>query len=130
MKKPASLYKKKHQTLALTVEEIEAIRDQAARPSGESFTAEEMQAIREQFVQRLEEESKKREDLEWRLRLAIARLRDVASATDKLRAIQDSLRGVLGEVDEGERTQPLVRRVRPPAIPARALRKDFKRVIA
>ena|SRR5438105_4626876 len=135
----------RNKTMVLTVEELEAIRDEAAETArrqalaqaGESFNPEEMRAIREQYGQRLEEESKKREDLEWRLRLALARLRDVESATDKLRAIQDSLKGVLTEVAEEEpgeeKTQPRgvqTRRVTPPAIPARALRKDHKRVLA
>ena len=133
----------RNKTLVLTVEELEAIRDEAAEgarreaKAGESFNGEEMQAIREQYVQRLEEESKKREDLEWRLRLALARLRDVESATDKLRAIQESLKGVLTEVaEEDEKTEKMLpkavpgRRVTPPAIPARALRKDHKRALA
>jgi chromosome segregation ATPase len=129
-------------TMVLTVEELEAIRDEAAekarREGGDNFSPEEMKAIREQYEQRIEEESTKREDLEWRLRLAIARLRDVESATDKLRAIQDSLKGVLGEVgdedpeNDEEQTQPRIipgRRVTPPAVPARALRGS-KRAIA
>ena len=95
----------KQKTMVLTVEELEAIRDEAAESArkralaeaGERFSAEEMQAVREQYVQRVEEESQRREDLEWRLRLAIARLRDVESATDKLRAIKETLKGVLGE---------------------------------
>jgi hypothetical protein len=130
-------------TMVLTVEELEAIRDEAAESArreaqaaaGESFSSEEVQAMRDQYLQRIEEESKKREDLEWRVRMAIARLRDVQSATEKLRMVQETLKGVLGEVaepDEDDQTQPRVpsRRVTPPAIPARALRKDFKRVIA
>jgi hypothetical protein len=132
----------RNKTMVLTVEELEAIRDEAAESgrrqaearAGESFSAEEMQAIREQYVQRIEEESKKREDLEWRLRMALARLRDVESATDKLKAIQDSLKGVLGEVgdEDEEKTQPRIpaRRVTPPAVPARTLRKDHKRALA
>ena len=133
----------RNKTIVLTVEELEAIRDEAAEAArreaqskaGQNFSPEEMQAIREQYVERVEEESKKREDLAWRLRLALARLRDVESATDKLRAIQDSLKGVLSEVadEDEEKTQPRVipgRRVSPPSVPARALRKDHKRALA
>jgi hypothetical protein len=123
-------------TMVLTVEELEAIRDEAAESARrEGFSPEEMKAIREQYEQRLEDESKKREDLEWRLRLAIARLGDVETATDKLRAIQDSLKGVLTEVveeDDEEQTSPRIipgRRVTPPTVPARALRTT-KRAIA
>jgi hypothetical protein len=130
----------RNKTMVLTVEELEAIRDEAAEKAragaGESFSPEEMKAIREQYEKRIEEESTKREDLEWRLRMALARLRDVESATDKLKAIQDSLKGVLGEVadEDEEKTKPRgvipARRVTPPAIPARALRKDHKRALA
>ena len=50
-------------------------------------------------------------------------------------SFEDSLKGVLGEVggEDEEKTQPRgvpTRRVQPPAVPARALRKDFKRVLA
>ena len=123
-------------TMVLTVEELEAIRDEAAETarrlaladSGERFSVEEMQAIREQYEARLSTETERREDLEWRLRLALARLSDVESATDKLRAIQDSLKSVLGEVAPVEEEKP-ARRVQPPAIPARALR-GTRRAIA
>jgi hypothetical protein len=139
---------KQQKMMLLTVEELEAMRDEAvenARKQARAETAkaapssgvsvEEMLAMREQYEQRIAEESQKREDLEWRLRLAIARLRDVESATDKLRAIQDSLKGVLGEVaaaEDEDKTQPRgvqARRVQPPAVPARALR-TVKRALA
>ena len=132
----------KQKTMVLTVEELEAIRDEAAEngrrsalaEASERFDAEEMQAIREQYEQKLAEANEKREDLEFRLRLALARLSDVESATDKLRALQETLRGVLKEAaPEEEKPQPPPipsRRVSPPAVPARALRKDFKRAIA
>jgi chromosome segregation ATPase len=144
---------KQQKMMMLTVEELEAMRDEAVENArkqaraehsksakaapAEGISVEEMLAMREQYEQRIAEESQRREDLEWRLRLAIARLRDVESATDKLRAIQDSLKGVLGEVassnsDDEEKTQPRgveVRRVQPPAVPARALR-TVKRALA
>ena len=126
----------KPKTMVLTVEELEAIRDEAAETArrqalaeaGERFSIEEMQAMREQYEARLSTESEKREDLEWRLRLALARLSDVESATDKLRAIQDSLKSVLGEVAPVEEDKS-ARRVQPPAVPARALR-GTRRAIA
>jgi hypothetical protein len=131
----------KPKTMVLTVEELEAIRDEAAETArkkalaeaGERFNAEEMQAIREQYEERVELEAQKRDDLEWRLRLAVARLRDVESATDKLRAIQDSLKSVLGEVAEEERSKPPPipgQRVQPPSVNARPIRKDTKRALA
>ena len=134
----------KPKTMVLTVEELEAVRDEAAEnarrkalaEAGERFSSEEMQAIREQYEQRVADHSQKREDLEWRLRLALARLRDVESATDKLRAIQESLKGVLGEVaeaveDEKPKPPPIPgRRVQPPAVNARPIRRDHKRAIA
>jgi chromosome segregation ATPase len=128
----------KQKTMVLTVEELEAIRDEAAdngrrralAACAQKFDAEEMLAIREQYEARLEEQKQKQEDLEFRLRLALARVRDIESATDKLRAIQESLKGVLGEVADEEKPALPPRRVSPPAVPARALRKDFKRAIA
>jgi hypothetical protein len=131
----------KPRTMVLTVEELEAIRDEAAEnarkkalaEAGERFSVEEMQAIREQYEERVELEAQKRDDLEWRLRLAVARLRDVESATDKLRAIQDSLKSVLGEVAEEERPKPPPipgQRVNPPSVNARPIRKDGKRALA
>jgi hypothetical protein len=117
-------------TMRLTLEELEAIRDEAAESARrDGFSTEEMQAIREQYLQRIEEESKKREDLEWRLRFALARLGDLDSATEKLRAIQEALKRALGVDDEDKKkTQPKIARVTPPAAPARALRKEHKRV--
>ena len=136
----------KQKTMVLTVEELEAIRDEAAETArrralteaGERFSVEEMQAIREQSEERFQEEFQKREDLEWRLRLALARLRDVESATDKLRAIQESLKGVLGEVAEEKEDKPARavpppipgQRVTPPSVNARPIGRNFKRAIA
>jgi hypothetical protein len=137
---------KQQKMMMLTVEELEVMRDEAvenarklARAEARSapsdgVSVEEMLAMREQYEARLADEAQKREDLEFRVRLALAKLRDVESATDKLRAIQDSLKGVLGEVagDDEEKTQPRgvpSRRVQPPAVPARALR-TVKRALA
>jgi hypothetical protein len=115
-------------TMVLTLEELEAIRDEAsesARRTDERFSTEEMKSIREQYEERLAGEQQKREDLEWRLRMAITRLRDVEGATEKLRAVQDSLKGILGEVEERVAPAAPARRVSPPVF-----RKDFKRAIA
>ena len=44
------------------------------------FSAEEMQAIREQYEVRILDEEQRREQLEWHLKLALARLKDVEEA--------------------------------------------------
>jgi chromosome segregation ATPase len=120
----------KQQTVVLTVEEIEAIRDEAADSAG-GFTLEDLKAMREQYEERLAAERNQREDLEWRLRMAAARLRDVTSVAEKLRAMQESLKGLLGEIFEEEKApKDPVRRITPPPTPPRALRKDFKRALA
>jgi hypothetical protein len=44
------------------------------------FSTEEMQAIREQYEVRILDEEQRRERLEWNLKVALARLKDVEEA--------------------------------------------------
>ena len=67
--------------IPLTAEEIEIIKEQAsALGKSLSFSTEEMQAIREQYELHLLDEEQRREQLEYHLKLALARLKDVEDA--------------------------------------------------
>lgn len=65
------------------------------------FDAEEMQAIREQYEERLEAEIAKREELEWKVRMALAQVRDAElearRAADQMHKIHSTLQALLGQ---------------------------------
>lgn len=94
--------------IVLTRVEFEALKRQAeagAQP-GELFSAEEMQAIREQYEERVAVVEARREELEWKLRLELAKIRDAElharRAADEMRRVEQSLQALL---DEGDDTQ-------------------------
>jgi hypothetical protein len=74
--------------LTLSLEELECIQDQcrklaeSAKVRASVFTLDEMQIIRDQYEARLAAEAQRREDLEWRLEVALAQLRASEPADD------------------------------------------------
>src|SRR5438309_306341 len=70
-------------------------------PVGELFTSEEMQAIREQYEERVRVADERRDDLEWQVRLALARIRDAEvgarRSADELARVYQTLAALIGE---------------------------------
>jgi hypothetical protein len=90
-------------------------------PRDETFTAEEMLAMREQYAERVAELEAQREELEFRLRRALAALRDAEAdsqrTTERIRGLSGELSSLLSAVGDEEPTQ-----VRAP-VPARPVAK-------
>lgn len=92
--------------VVLTKAEYEELRAQsgsAAGDTGELFNSEEMQAIRDQYEERIIVEQEKREELEWKLRMELAKIRDAElsarRAADEMRRIELTLQGLLTDED-------------------------------
>ena len=94
--------------ITLTRAEYEALRKQA-QTQGESFNAEEMQAIREQYEERVARADERREELEWKLRMELAKIRDAESSArrsaDEMQRVEQSLVRILEE-SEGRSAAP------------------------
>src|SRR5260370_35933664 len=64
-----------------------------------TFTADEMLAIREQYEERIAQAEQRREELEWSLRMELARLgtgeMSPQRATDEMRRVEQTLRALL-----------------------------------
>ena len=94
--------------ITLTRAEYEALRKQA-QTQGESFNAEEMQAIREQYEERVARADERREELEWKLRLELAKIRDAETgarrSADEMQRVERSLVAILAE-SEARSAQP------------------------
>jgi hypothetical protein len=91
--------------MVLSVAEYNELKARAERSSpGELFNAEEMQAIREQYVERVEAAEGRREELEWKLRVELAKIRDAElssrRAADEMRRIELTLQALLCEDDD------------------------------
>ncbi len=84
-------------------DELKARAEGSAGDAGETFSAEEMQAIRDQYEERILVEQERREELEWKLRLELAKVRDAElsarRAADEIRRIEQTLQGLLTEED-------------------------------
>jgi hypothetical protein len=84
------------QTLEREVQELSA-------KLADAFSAEEMDAIREQLAARVAEAETAREELEWNLRVELARVREVEQscirAAHEMREVAGSLARLLGEED-------------------------------
>ena len=80
-------------------DELKGRADGAAGQTGELFNSEEMQAIRDQYEERIIVEQEKREELEWKLRMELAKIRDAElsarRAADEMRQIEIKLQGLL-----------------------------------
>lgn len=122
-------------------DELKARAEGSRGDTGELFNAEEMQAIRDQYEERVIVEQEKREELEWKLRMELAKIRDAElsarRAADEMRRIELTLQGLLTDEDITEvrstvpsaRLQPVapkpqavvsLRKPVPPPIPAAA----------
>jgi hypothetical protein len=84
-------------------EELQARATGGAGDTGELFNAEEMQAIRDQYEERILVEQERREELEWRLRMELAKIRDAElsarRAADEMRRVELTLQGMLTDED-------------------------------
>jgi hypothetical protein len=84
-------------------EELKARAGSAQGDTGELFNSEEMQAIRDQYEERIIVEQEKREELEWKLRMELARIRDAELASrraaDEMRRIEATLQALLTDED-------------------------------
>ena len=84
-------------------EELKAQAGSAAGNTGELFNSEEMQAIRDQYEERIIVEQEKREELEWKLRMELAKIRDAELASrraaDEMRRIEATLQALLTDED-------------------------------
>jgi outer membrane protein TolC len=109
-------------------------------PVDELFTSEEMQAIREQYEERLQASEERREELEWQVRLTLARIRDAEQgarrSADEMARVYASLAQLLGD---SEPQAAASQTPRPPPIPsapsgprrsAGPLRPGYKRMVA
>jgi len=80
-------------------EELKAQAGSAQGDTGELFNSEEMQAIRDQYEERIIVEQEKREELEWKLRMELAKIRDAELASrraaDEMRRIELTLQALL-----------------------------------
>jgi hypothetical protein len=94
--------------------ELEELKKKAEQ-KGQLFDSEEMQAIREQYTELLEAERCRREELEFRVRMELARIRGIElgarRAADDLRQFESSMLAIL---EEGE--APQVRSADPVAV--------------
>lgn len=94
--------------ITLTRAEYETLRKQA-QAQGESFNAEEMQAIREQYEERVALAEERREELEWKLRLELSKIRDAElsarRSADEMQRIERALLAMLEE-SEGRSSAP------------------------
>lgn len=104
--------------VVLTKAEFDALERlaDAGAAAGEMFNVEEMQAIREQYEARVTVAEERREELEWKLRMELAKIRDAElsarRAADEMRQIEQALLSILEESDD---TQVQVRSVVPSA---------------
>src|SRR5258706_14507479 len=97
-------------TVTLTIEELQAVRDEAAAGAQDGFSIDEMVEIRTQYEARLRDAAareqnaiERREELEFQVRLALTRLRDLeaGSRAQALEAdrVRRSLAGLLVAVE-------------------------------
>jgi len=125
----------------------EVTRERSPRhsdPVGELFSSEEMQAIREQYEERVRVADERREELEWQVRLALARIRDAElgarRSADEMARVHQTLAALVGEAEPKIASPPPA--PRPPPLPpapssngssSRAptpLRPGYKRLVA
>jgi hypothetical protein len=95
--------------VVLTKAEYEELKAQArgsVGDTGELFNAEEMQAIRDQYEERILVEQERREELEWKVRMELAKIRDselaARRAADEIRQVETRLQRLLADDDATE----------------------------
>lgn len=85
--------------VVLTRAELDELRRRAEVGSGDRFSVEEMQAIREQYEERAVAAEQRCEELEWRVRLELAKIRDAElsarRAADEMRRVEQTLQALL-----------------------------------
>lgn len=109
--------------VVLSVAEYKELKAKADRgaASSELFNAEEMQAIREQYVERVEAAEARRDELEWKLRMELAKIRDAElssrRAADEMRRIEITLQALLTDEEDDTQVRSTVpsRRLQPEA---------------
>jgi hypothetical protein len=88
--------------------ELEALKKEAEKKiaAGQLFSSEEMQAIRDQYQELLDQERQRRDEIEWKLRMELARIRNVEiharRSADDLRQLEESLLAVLEDGGDGK----------------------------
>jgi hypothetical protein len=101
--------------MIVSADELAAVTAEARRLRAEMrdlFTPEEMSAIREQHEARLAEAERAREELEWQVRLELARVREAAENARKLsRDISTVLSRLSSLLEERDDARPSLRRV-------------------
>jgi hypothetical protein len=73
--------------IIISAEELDEIKDEARRlreEMSDRFTAEEMDIIREQQERRVEKAERAREEMEWQIRLELARAREAEHTARRL----------------------------------------------
>jgi hypothetical protein len=90
---------KADELVVLTKAEFDELRQKGGAAAGETFNAEEMLAIREQYEERAAQAERRCEELEWRVRLELAKIRDAElsarRAADEMRRVELSLSALL-----------------------------------
>jgi hypothetical protein len=90
------------EVVVISKAELDELKKKAEQ-KGQLFDAEEMQAIREQYVELVENERARREELEFRMRMELARIRDIElgarRAGEDLRRFESSMLAILEEGD-------------------------------
>jgi hypothetical protein len=101
--------------IIVSAAELEAVTEEARRLRAEMrdlFTPEEMSAIREQHEARLAEAERAREELEWQVRLELARVREAADGAQKLsREVNTVLHRLSSLIGANDDIRPALRRV-------------------
>jgi hypothetical protein len=96
--------------IVISVGEYEELKQRAKAASGEMFSAEEMQAIREQYVERIEAAEARRDELEFKMRVELAKIRDAELATrrvaDGIRSIEMTLSALLSDDEDATQVRP------------------------
>lgn len=94
--------------VVLTKVELAQLQQRAAR-TGDLFDATEMQAISEQYETRIALLEARREEVEWKLRLELAKIRDAKEqaqrAADELRHIEERLQALASDGDSPARAE-------------------------
>jgi hypothetical protein len=115
--------------VVLTKAEFDELNRGADPAAGESFNVEEMQAIREQYEERAALAEQRCEELEWRVRLELAKIRDAElsarRAADEMRRVELTLQGLLTADEEVTEVRSVVpsATLQPVAPKPQALRK-------
>ena len=99
----------------LTQSELEAQVQALKAQLAEAFSVEEMDCIREQLAERARSAKEARDQLEWKLRMELVRVREAESsalrAASEMGQVAASIASLLGEEDdENEDTRPAILR--------------------